>query len=86
MINKLCAPESLLDEVKEAAKTIASRGKVSVRAAKEVINLGMDADLNTGLAIEAIAFAICMAGEDAKEGTSAFLEKRKPVFKGGFRG
>jgi enoyl-CoA hydratase len=86
MINKVCAPESLLDEVKETAKTIASRGKVSVRAAKEVINLGMDADLNTGLAIEADAFAICMSGEDAREGTSAFLEKRKPVFKGGFRG
>ncbi len=86
MINKVFAQESLLDEVKKTAKIIASMGKVSVRAAKEVINLGMDSDLNTGLAIEAIAFAICMAGEDAKEGTSAFLEKRKPVFKGGFRG
>ena len=86
IINKVCSPGSLLDEVKRTAKTIASKGKVSVRAAKEVINLGMDSDINTGLAIEAIAFAICMAGEDAREGTSAFLEKRKPVFKGGFRG
>lgn len=86
MINKVCAPESLLDEVKETAKTIASRGKVSVRAAKEVINIGMNADLDTGLALEAGAFAICMSGEDAREGTSAFLEKRKPVFKGGFKG
>jgi enoyl-CoA hydratase len=86
MINKVFAPESLLDEVKKTAKTIASRGKVSTRAAKEVINIGMNADLETGLALEANAFAICMAGEDAKEGTSAFLEKRKPVFKGGLRG
>jgi enoyl-CoA hydratase len=86
MINKVFPPESLLDEVKKTAKTIASRGKVSTRAAKEVINIGMNADLETGLALEANAFAICMAGEDAKEGTSAFLEKRKPVFKGGLRG
>ena len=86
IINKVYSSESLLDEVKKTAKTIASKGKVSVRAAKEVINLGMDSDITTGLAIEAIAFAICMAGEDASEGTLAFLEKRKPVFKGGFRG
>jgi enoyl-CoA hydratase len=86
MINKVCARETLLDEVKKTAKTIASKGKVSVRAAKEIINIGMNTDLDTGLALEANAFAICMASQDAREGTLAFLEKRKPVFKGGFRG
>jgi enoyl-CoA hydratase len=86
MINKVCSPESLLEEVKKTAQLIASRGKVSLRAAKEVINMGIYADIKTGLALEANAFAICMAGEDAREGTSAFLEKRKPVFKGGLRG
>jgi enoyl-CoA hydratase len=86
MINKVFARESLLDEVKKTAKTIASKGKVSVRAAKEIINIGMNTDLDTGLALEANAFALCMASQDAREGTLAFLEKRKPVFKGGFRG
>jgi enoyl-CoA hydratase len=86
IINKVLAPESLLDEVKKTAKIIESKGKVSLRATKEVINIGMNADLDTGLALEAGAFALCMAGEDASEGTSAFLEKRKPAFKGGFRG
>jgi enoyl-CoA hydratase len=68
MINKVLAGESLLDEVKKTAKTIASKGKVSVRAAKESINIGMNADLDTGLALEANAFAICMASEDATGG------------------
>jgi enoyl-CoA hydratase len=55
---------------------------VSLRAAKEAVNRGINVDLATGCAIEIDAFAVCMASEDAKEGTSAFLEKRKAVFKG----
>jgi enoyl-CoA hydratase len=82
MVNKILPPESLMEEVLKTAKTIVSRGKVSIRAAKQVINNGMDVDLATGCKLEIDAFSICMAGEDAREGTSAFLEKRKPEFKG----
>jgi enoyl-CoA hydratase len=56
---------------------------VSLRAAKQTINGGLNVDLATGLDIECEAFALCMASEDAKEGTTAFLEKRKASFKGG---
>ncbi len=86
MINKVCRPEVLWDEALETAKKIAAKGKVSVRAAKETINCGLNADLETGLRLEADAFAVCIASEDAAEGTSAFLEKRKPAFKGGLKG
>jgi enoyl-CoA hydratase len=83
IVNKICSPESLMSEVNKTAQKIADKGRVSVRAAKEVINNGINAGLETGMAMEAHAFAICMVSEDAKEGTAAFLAKRQPVFKGG---
>ena len=61
-------------------------GKVSLRAAKQVINAGLNVDLKTGCRMEVDAFALCMAGEDAREGTTAFLEKRKALFKGSLTG
>ena len=82
LVNKVVAPESLLDEVMSVAKTIAAKGKVSLRAAKQAVNNGMNADLATGLSIEIDAFALSFASSDAKEGTSAFLEKRKANFTG----
>jgi enoyl-CoA hydratase len=82
MVNKVVPPESLMEEVMKTAGAIASKGRVSIRAAKQAVNSGMDVDLATGCKLEIDAFSICMAGEDAKEGTSAFLEKRQPVFKG----
>jgi enoyl-CoA hydratase len=53
-----------------------------LRAAKEAINGGMDVDLATGCKMEIDGFALCMASEDAKEGTAAFLEKREATFTG----
>jgi enoyl-CoA hydratase len=82
LVNKVCAPEVLMEEVLKTAKAIAAKGKVALRAAKQAINNGINADLTIGCGIELDAFALCMASEDAREGTAAFLEKRKPVFKG----
>ncbi len=82
MVNKICPPASLIEEVRKTAKMIASKGKASLRAAKQAINSGLNADIVTGCNIECDAFALCIASEDAKEGTAAFLEKRKAVFKG----
>jgi len=82
LVNKVCAQDQLMDEVLNVAKIIVSKGKVSLRGAKQAINTGMDVDLKTGCRIEIDAFAICLASSDAKEGTQAFLEKRKALFKG----
>ncbi len=82
LVNRVCAPEALMAEVMETARTIAAKGRVALRAAKEAVNVGLDVDLGSGLALEADAFALCVASEDAKEGTKAFLEKRKPSFRG----
>jgi len=84
LVNRVCSQEELMDQVRKTAQTIASRGRVSLRAAKQAVNRGMNVDIVTGCQIEVEAFSVCMASPDAKEGTSAFLEKRKAEFKGSF--
>lgn len=84
-INKICPRESLMDEVYKVAGVIASKGRVSLRAAKQVIENGFNVDLATGCKMEIEAFSLCLASEDAREGTSAFLEKRKADFKAGLK-
>ena len=64
----------------KTAKAMALKGRVSIQAAKESIQNGLSVDLETGCKIEINAFALCMASPDAKEGTQAFLEKRKAKF------
>jgi enoyl-CoA hydratase len=81
LVNKVCASEALMEEALKTARVMASMGKVSLRAAKQAVNIGAETDLITGCNVEIDAFALCMTSEDAAEGTRAFLEKRKPDFK-----
>lgn len=82
IVNKVFPKASLWDETMKAARLLAAKGKVSLRAVKETIDRGYDQDLRTGCYMESDAFGICMASPDAKEGMGAFLEKRKAEFKG----
>ena len=82
LVNKVFPKESLWDETLKIAKLLAAKGRVSLRAVKDTIDRGYDQDLRTGCYIEADAFGICMASADSHEGMGAFLEKRKPEFKG----
>ena len=84
IVNRVCAPDKLMAAVLETARIIAAKGRVALRAAKQAVNRGLDVDLATGCRLEVDAFALCMASPDAKEGTRAFLEKRPPVFSGGY--
>jgi enoyl-CoA hydratase len=83
LVNKIFPHEKLWEETMKTARIIASKGKVSTRAVKQCIDRGFDLDLHNGCYMEADNFGICMASPDGKEGMSAFLEKRKPEFKGG---
>ncbi|MDP2644605.1 MAG: enoyl-CoA hydratase-related protein [Desulfobacterales bacterium] len=85
IVNQVFTPGNLLGEVMKTAKAIRAKGKVSLRAAKQAVNEGLNTDLETGCCIENNAFALCMASPDAGEGMTAFIEKRKATFKGGFR-
>ena len=64
------------------AASIATRPPLAVKAAKESILAAFNTGLNEGLAIERGHFWMLLASEDANEGMNAFVEKRKPVFKG----
>ena len=85
LVNKVVPAAALMEEVLKTAKDIAAKGRVSLRAAKQAINQGLNVDLTSGCNIEVDAFAIALASPDAKEGTAAFLEKRKAVFKGSLK-
>jgi enoyl-CoA hydratase len=82
LTNKVFPQDQLMAEVIKTAREIASKGKLSLRSAKQAINYGLNTDLATGLHIEIESFGLCYCSSDAKEGTSAFLEKRKAAFKG----
>jgi enoyl-CoA hydratase len=82
LVNHVFAADELMEQVMSTARVLVDKGRVSLRAAKEAIDRGMDTDLATGLRFEQNAFALCMASEDAREGTEAFIEKRKANFTG----
>ncbi len=82
MVNRVLPAGELMAETQKTAGIMSAKGKASLRAAKGVVNNGMDVDLATGCAMEIDAFALCYGSEDAGEGTAAFLEKRKADFKG----
>jgi len=80
LVEAVYSAEEFDGKVLEFAQFLASKSPVALSLAKSTLNRGMDASLESGLALEREAFAYCFALPDAKEGISAFLEKRKPVF------
>ncbi len=82
MLNHVVSADQLDEKVQEIADKIASKGAFALYMAKTAINNGIQADLKTGLAMEAMCFGLVMGTEDKTEGMTAFLEKRKANFKG----
>jgi enoyl-CoA hydratase len=82
LVARVVAKEAWLDEAKRVAREIASKSPVSVRLAKETVDKAFEAPLSVGLEYERRAFYLARAAEDATEGLNAFIEKRKPDFKG----
>jgi enoyl-CoA hydratase len=82
LINRVAATGALLIEAEVVAKEIALLAPLAIRACLEAVIRGADLPLREGLALETKLFASLFATEDVREGTRAFLEKRKPVFKG----
>lgn len=82
IIEHVVPKEELLNKAMEIAKKIAENGPIAVGQAKLAINKGIEVDLQTGLEIEKMAYAITIPTKDRTEGLTAFKEKRKPVYKG----
>lgn len=82
LVNHVYPADQLMDEALKMARTIASKGPVSVRLAKEAIQRGQHMDLDSAGLLESEVFGLCFATADQKEGMTAFVEKRKAEFKG----
>jgi enoyl-CoA hydratase len=82
LVARVVAREAWLDEAKRTAHEIASKGPIAVRLAKEAVDKAFEAPLAVGIEFERRAFYLARASEDAGEGLNAFVEKRRPDFKG----
>jgi enoyl-CoA hydratase len=82
IVNRVFPQASLMEETKKVALQIAANGAVGVRLAKMVVDTGFNMDLAEACSLESYAFSLGFTTEDQKEGMMAFVEKRKPNFKG----
>ena len=82
LVNKVVPADKLDNEVNTLAKQLAEGPTVAFGIAKKIINKGLNMNLNSVLEFEAFGQTIAGTTEDAQEGVIAFLEKRKPEFKG----
>ena len=82
LLNRIVPPGRVLEEALSLAYEIEQLSPLSIRACLKAVTEGIELPLEEGLALETELFASLFATEDAREGTTAFLEKRRPVFKG----
>ena len=82
LVNAVVPPDAVMSTAKEWAEAICQAGPMAVRAAKEAMVIGSGLTLEEGLRLENSLEAYLTTTEDFIEGTTAFVEKRKPDFKG----
>ena len=82
LVNRVAGMNDWLDQAIELADVVARRPPIAVKLAKQAVLAAEEAPLTAGLAQERRLYELAMATEDRVEGMSAFLEKRRPKFKG----
>jgi enoyl-CoA hydratase len=82
LVNKVVPAEKLNETLNELLTQIKSKSPLILKLAKQAVNKAFEADLASGLDYESELFVYCFTTEDQKEGVKAFLEKRRPEFKG----
>ena len=82
LVNRVVPPNVLVEETSRLAATLATQAPVAVRRILEVVHHGLDMSITEAAVFEASAFGLVCGTEDMREGTTAFLEKRKPRFTG----
>ncbi len=80
LVNRVVEPDDLMPQVVELAQEIISKSSNAIALCKRAIQRGLQADIDTGIAIENYLFSSAFASPQQKEGMNAFLEKRKPLF------
>ena len=82
LVNRVVPASNLMAEARKLAATIAGKAPLAVRYVLEAVHRGVNLPLAEALTLEAALFGLVVSTDDMREGTRAFLEKRKPVFKG----
>jgi len=82
LVNRVVPADRLMAEADSLLRTILANGPLAIRACLEAVDMGSDMTLDQALLLEAGYFGLLSATEDMREGTKAFVEKRKPGFKG----
>ncbi len=82
LVNRVVPADRLLDEAEQLLRTILENGPLAIRACLEAVDAGLEMSLDQALLLEANHFGLLSGTADMKEGTRAFLDKRKPVFQG----
>ena len=82
LVNGVVSREDLIPRCRELVAGILANGPLAVRYCIEAVNSGLDMPLQEATRLEASLFGLCCATEDMTEGTQAFIDKRKPQFKG----
>lgn len=82
LVNHVHTAAELVAKTLELAEKIADKAPIALQLCKEAVKFASRSNLDEGLRREVDLFAICFSTEDKEEGVAAFLEKRKPVFKG----
>ncbi|MCL6612037.1 MAG: enoyl-CoA hydratase/isomerase family protein [Peptococcaceae bacterium] len=82
LVNHVVPADRLMDKTMEIMREITKNGPIALQQAKRAVNLGVELELHTALALEAECYNVCLATEDRDEGLKAFNEKRKPVYRG----
>lgn len=82
LVNRVVPAGELKTEVHKLAAALAGKAPIALQQAKAAMNVGSDIDLQDGCRYESEAFAVTFGSEDRTEGMRAFLEKRRPTFRG----
>jgi len=82
LANLMVKPEELMEQSIKVAKKIGTKAPLAVKMALYAVTYGLETDMETGLILESAMANLSIASKDKGEGIAAFLEKRKPVFKG----
>jgi len=82
LVNEVFSSDELQEKTFALANKIAEKSPIALQMAKEAVKLAARSNLDEGLRREIDLFTICFSTEDKEEGVAAFLEKRKPNFKG----
>ena len=82
LVNRVVAPADLMNEARRLANELATKAPIAIQYIIEAVNRGVEQPLDKGQFLEATLFGLVASTADMREGTKAFLEKRKAEFKG----